>query len=1016
MSIWKHLWKSQTTGGGGGGGGGTTFTTWTSPFGAEPVDYMTPLMEGTSGNFWNSRSQLPPLCPRHGETIFCSTPMFSWPTVAETNSTANDNTQYTVRVYDSTDTIIHTFTSNNTVPPTPVDIGASKAGYNHAQLTTPLVAGNYSWDVHDPSTVTTSGRRYFTVAPGASSFIVPTKTNAYSTLVAKARPRFKPTVLSQYGVGQSREADKNQMVTRIGTIPVTVPTPSVDALEGNRISADKTAILAELTYLADLAHLYWLTGNASYQTTAVERLVGDGSVSGMIYWQNGGTGVSWTDDDIYRFHLMALSIGYDTFKAGLSAPQQAAAQSALAARIKHGQQSAWRLVDPTGTLSNKEGRWPGQASTFSGHAHNIRICVTLACAALAGDETSYASPTNSDCINTVPYWLAYAGQMLYWNDPMVYEDGSHGEGRGYANHSTDFSAAMACLGNAFGLLWTENPKQKSFGKVMQYLSPPTNAYHTWGDGDDHNGKWDNRAVAAGRRAGGIPEVALSMATGSITLAQLAQNKAIDYHWLSATAEPGTGSTLNKGYSYRYMSASHSSLTDMNRVSYFYPTAPDGVWNHKYVTPGSMAMSYKGQALFSHAGLYDFFNSQHQRQEKGWGQAGSWVLCANEGAASNGVQGTNYARRTKTQTIKTISGTNVFGIVRDSSKSTNDMYSLPAKIAGTGTGYLWRIGVKPPSVDQKITITATSSTTVDIVGTVSGSISTGASPTFMNNSVFYGEVAGAVVAGDVWEFYIVNATVAKSYNVHIGTGVQLVGKYYTYTSSQTPYITFNTRDVQAVTSVAVSSNVATITFPTTHGMSSGESCTVEVFGATPSAFNGVFTATWASATTLTYPLTLANQTATGTVRVNLGPITTAALGDSIRVQSSANTTGGGRAIATVYPITTPASKTVNSVGWKYGDASLNFANMNASQTEWGSFHNYQSPIHHYFRNRLTYTASTSFIGWCAAIVPDNDSISGLVQTVTGVAPNRTFTVSLVNATKTYTAAISESTGDLTLTEI
>lgn len=961
---------------------------WVDLAGPEPSDWLRAKMDGTD-RYILAASFQPYSRPWHGEELLTANPLLAASTSQAFSAASLDAQAFAFQVKawlsdDATAVQVVSAPGVNMIPAWP----------------TPLASGDYGWRMEDPVAGWTAWR-FFRVLAGATTETVTAMASALAAVTAKASPRFRPADLSGYDVGGPQRSAYDAMVARVagvGAVPV----------EPNW--------LVELPHVADLCHLYWITNNTTYRNALIDRLVGNGTTTGLAHW-------AWTtvDEAQFRFGLIALALAYDSTKSTLSAPQRAAAVAALATAVERAvyhQDSRFT----SSTAWTQGGRWPGQQSLFGGHAHNHWICASVAAAALAGDEVTYAGTAGIE--TTVPLLLRWLPVTLRVMDPMLLDDGSYAEGKGYAGHSTDFQAALCAAGWALGYDWARSPRSKAFARTMNRAYPFSHAFHGGPGGDDDSVAWDPRGVVAARRSG-EPDYSLQRAIGTITEARMSGNKAIDHHWLAPVA-PEAGDTANiKALRTRQMSVFHTDVEDPERTSAWIKHQPDGMWNHAVNVLGGWTMVSRSQALFLHGHINDeAFQGQHSKAEVGQAATanGTVVFGADLTAAGNGTRGANHGRRTRSRL--TYFERDAGGMVRlaqDLDEAADLCASIPTKTA-TGA-WLADVAVKAEAKEQTITIrvTGVSGTGAALTCTVSGSSLEpiiGTATNHLDNPQFYAQVAGTVVVGDTFTFDILRSAKARAYHVWLPEGVLLAGAHYEFPSARPVGYRFYTRNVQVPSSIVVGAGgTLMVEFPGGTGLPAGQVVQIEVNGVSGGVtgaaslngpWSGVVTGGGASISADVSAAGVGAGIPTGSpIRVNVGPSAAPALNSAVTVACRSRS-AGPLASAQLIPVLTPTHRVLQDPSWFLGDAALPARTINHAADEHGGSPA-NSPIYHRWHNRFEYGSLSSLFSWLAVVAPAGVTVSGVTQVLSGTTPNRTAALRLTVNGTAYQVSIDEATG-------
>lgn len=963
-------------------------------YGAEPNDWLRQKYDGTV-SYINADSVLVTVWPPHGAEVASTNPLLCAATSQDYNVSALDTATFPFQVktwgaLDATAVQVVSAAGVNSIPAWP----------------TPLTPGAYEWRMQDPVAGWTSWRT-FVVRSDAVFDALPTMAGCYAVIAAKAAPRFKPADLSGYAPGGAQRTAYDAMVTRVASItgPPAVPAANSGATQG----------LGEITFVSDLCHLWWIDGVIARQTELVNRLVGNGTTTGLIQWP----WATFTDDLGLRYGAEALALAYDSAKAVLTAPQRTACVAALAA-------AADRLLTAPGmahtsfTVSTQGGRWPGQRAHFGGHTDGVFTVAAMVGAALVGDEVGFTGNQNSNIALNVPMLANWLPVVLRVMHPTQADDGSHFEGKGYAGHATDFHPALCAAGNAVGFSYAASARQRMFARTMSRAYPYTLAYHAGPGGHDDSVQWDNRHVAAARRSGEA-DFALQKTVGAITEAQMAQNKGIDYHWLPSANAALNALAFATHVACRYVTAVHTDPYNQDRISAWFKHQPDGVWNHPGNVVGGWVYSALGQALFLHGTLNDGnAQSRFSKAEDAQAAVSNGTVCFGTAltAAANGMRGSNHGRRTRTRRTQFAAQNGVVKIVQNLDEAADLCASIPA--TSSATGYLSDLSVKAAAVEQNITITVASVTgstanACTVTGDVSGSITGTLVNAYVDTSHFYCQIVGNVIVGDTFTFQICKATKARKFQVWLPEGVLLDGAQYEFPSARPVGYRFYTRDVRAPSSASVTAGVLTLAFAGGVGRPNAESVQVEIKGVTGgganfAAVNGVWAASvsagGANISVNVSAAAVSDGALTGPVLVNIAPSGPGTLTGDVTVACKSRA-AGAQAVAALKPIKAPTGRVLNSPAWFTSDASLSGTIGYAADEQGGL--SASDVVYHRWHNRFEYGSLTSLFDWLAAVVPAGVTVAGLGQVISGTTPNRLATLNLTVNGTAYSFVYSEATG-------
>jgi len=195
-----------------------------------------------------------------------------------------------------------------------------------------------------------------------------------------------------------------------------------------------------------------------------------------------------------------------------------------------------------------------------------------------------------------------------------------------------------------------------------------------------------------------------------------------------------------------------------------------------------------------------------------------------------------------------------------------------------------------------------------------------------NSVYYNPTN---ISSDVTNFgaqnilvYVENIPQLSGINYSVVQNPTITGSTYTPTLSYAAVsgsttLYFNTSLI--ATTASWSANVVTISFPAQTQQPFATGATITVTGFTPSGYNGVFTVTGGSSTTVTYALASNPGTMTVTGTVTASGTTPAVFAAS----QSTTVTAGSFILGTTYTITTVGTTSFTSIGASNNNVGTSF---------------------------------------------------------------------------------------------
>jgi hypothetical protein len=964
--------------------------TYLDDFAPEPSDWISTIYDGEQ-TINQLRTSLPPVYPHHRMTIRERNPVFSFPTFFDMGFAAHDTTTWTVEVRPKGGAVIATFTT--------------AVAFNHAFCPVALPSGRLEWRVIDP-TVGGGGAsawREFHVADDAVMVSGVTPATAEATINVKPRPRFLPASMTHYNTVRLRA--RQLMETRFTTYGgAALPA-------ANPVSFSN--VLAEIPRITDLAHLWKITGNVLYRDEAVRRIQGDGSTTGIAYWEPTPTAGNntWGNDDLYRYSMEVMAVAYDSFAVHLSAGARQALYTNIAQRVKHGDTP---IVSTGWAASTVYGRWLGQRWLFAGHIHNLWRCIAMGAAAIQGDHTLFPGIHNAQALCSK--WCPWGVMAVRRGSDMRTDTGGHKEFRGYQEADYDFELATNCLGEALGIDAANIPANKWAALASALIYPFNTAFGMGGDGHDTSNFWSGKFVPALRRAGGVVETGFITVGHNVTESFLASSKGDDYHHLSPVAEPslGTLTTYTRAGWSDTIAAFHSDRTNINRVSYYFPMTPYGQWNHAHLSPGARYITYKQQQLTRRRSLYDSVNTLAQFSESGWPAGGSFIIGMGSDFSAAGIAATSDSRngrqaRTYTKQYLDDPDRKVCILTQELTPAVRACLTIPAKSNPASTSYLVRVCPKiATSVEQTITVTQ-AAVGLTMVGSVSGSLAT-LGNSCDNTQIFYEpQSQGNAVVGDTFTFEIVRVNKAQAFNVTLGEDILLMGNHYEFASSRASALMFGSMDVDDVNITVGAGGLATGNVGLNR-LTPGLTVPVEISGASTAGVDGVYIGTAVTDSQFTFVCAAAPGAVAGATYANFGVQTS---GNELYLRNNMNTAGLS-AFARVVMLKPAANLSLNVPTWRHPDTHFPTTSMNASVTEQGPGIPFRSPRHHVWRNRIEYAPASQLSGFLALVSPGEKAAPTVVSnTVTGAGTGTVSTIVVTVEGKTYTVTHSAATNTVTV---
>lgn len=975
--------------------------------GAQPNDAADVIMRGQSSG--GGRSNLPHIRPANGEVVYRTNVDFHWTPIAEFNQATNDSTiwQGTVKNYPAATTAA-TFNS--------------VAGYTKHTVSA-LPAGEYTWDLYDPSTSTTMiADRRFTIHASATEFVVPLRANVWAAALTNSARTCLQSSITHYQPGGARRLNYDRLWLSYNTFKAPAALTAYGSFGIGAAEYERTRAYTLATLSAANG------GAAEYTTEALRRLFDP--TAGIAYIDPTGTsGLTFTNDDVYRPWLEAVAVLYRQFKGSMTAPQKASCLDAIGRRLAYFARTDYHgcLYDPTGTYNNTFGRDLLELCRFGGHKHNVVAVCTLGALAVAPEADALTTEYSNLKANAQTF-AGMAEILLDVMDPALTDAGGMPEGQGYGRASADnFATTMHSIANLLGVDYNAKPSLKAYAEIVPLLHP-TAPIHNRGLGDDSGVVWRDVAEMVGQRVGGLVQTARSIATSGNT-ATTAENSSANYHFfLGATAEPSaSGWTPVQSAINEHVASHWTDVTDVNRAGFSLYAFPFWAWNHTWAAPLGETIEHNTQALVRSASVYDAINTEHQSTEGGYSHSYPGVISIDGRTASTRApKGSKQMRGIRSHFAwrSDANAGSLQATVRDATQSYGMVPTVPvAGGSNVGNGYMRLVCSRPSSVVETWTFTCTNAGTgaFSVVGSVSGAqtawtagASIQAASEFVNNYISGCIVQGTVAfsVGDTFTVAIKNVTKVVGSDITIAGVIKLSHLHLERASSGTWERNLPTADVQTPTSLVVSGTTLAATHSAGHGHPVGATVYGDISGVTSqTAANAKWPGTVASDTLVNFTVSgLTSATLTGTnVVVNYSP---SMLGGVAYVRNKMRA-AGGRGLAELRCLVPSGSITTSRVGWDRGDNHLLNAAGNSVAHELGSI-NYRDPRRRVWPNTIDIPATTSYFGWGQLWLLNGVSLASLSYSTTGTAPNRSSTASIGYGGKVYSITFTEGTTAPTIT--
>lgn len=954
---------------------------------AEPSDWIQDAHNGIIGG---GRSQLVPLLPYNGNSVGFKRPWFHWPSPAEANSSADDATVYTLRIYASGGV-------------TPIQSVSSEAGYNYARATSDLTPGtSYEWDVLHPVSGA-SGKRAFRVLPDAIDYSPPTRTSAATVAAVKARPRFGLSAgkIAAYTSGSNVTSFTRLKVLFDGNgsgggfagaaMPAETPSSFTSMQEHGRILCCQ--------------HLWQITGEAKYKTEGLRRF------RNLIGWT--GTYVAnYAWDDAFRLHVLSCAIAYDTWGADLTTGECTQYFNLLGTQLN-------ALIAGVGTApffttltpwQSKYGRRMWHLALFAGHDQNHMLAACTAAISVVGDEARFTSGHTNLAANIQIF--AQAAEVILANfEFKATDDGAYRGGAAYLYTQHIFAAGCDALATCFNVPFWQAPRRARMNTLNPLLHPYYSGYfHDFGD-DGAGRVLQNRAYLAFRKKTAEMNALIASAGWAVDDGDYAIHAHL-YRDESADPAAATPTQLAAWSLDAGIFASHSSWSNATRITLKARSDPAGSWNHSNLRNSCIALWASGVPLLFDGGRYDYFNSPHQQAFKGLAhKAGNCVSLDGRAGGQYAWQGNNGSRSTR----------GGFQRVGREEAGAFAWFTSDARLSYQMTGYLHTKAKRSvlhlrPNVFLVVDDHALSGT----AKTFEVNFKTENRQTYTGLSI-----ASNVITG------------TKTHNLPSGAGVQAL--------ISTP----RTKP----TSVNVASNVATWTSSGGHKLPLGSAVPIIITPITgygwPAGLSGYFTANVSSSTVFTVTTsgiadgavsipsgnepgcemvldlaaavpssstftatatgaTLSNQTYTGTVYVMFGP-SAASVGGPITI-------GNNGVTATIKPLTgtglsTPSAQLLTDSTWGGSNNTTLLGGLaNANSHPLGTAQHFQSATQQQHHNYVQYPAATTLLAAQLIEVAGHTAVTGMTASADASAVSFAFSLGAT----AYTVALNRSTGEWTVT--
>lgn len=445
-----------------------------------------------------------------------------------------------------------------------------------------LPPGNYSWHVQvSGASNFTSQPRKFTIAAGATPFLVPDGSTLVKSALEAQRPRTwsRDVTRPMTGLKAERSGGFRNLVTEVGNKMATPVQPEPRSGSDNANYED-TVAEQKRTLAAALA--YAVTRERRYGEDAARRMLAQAqwSTEGAISYKN--------NDMAHRNVAWTLALAYDWVHDYLEPGQRKAILAAIKARTEP------MYADVVSRL----GAYP-----YDSHA-NLTLTIVAAIGALtAGD------------IPEADRWLKDALPLaVIWTSPWGWQDGGFANGTAQLFWDTGSNLpAWYVLRNAAGVDLAQKEWVRNHARFMAYFVPPGAPSGVFGDGHELDLKevWGRVSKATARFA---PTpigrwYARSMGNEDQARVELMLSPRVDL----ARAVLPEGTPDSAYFPSVGWVAMHSSLSDPERTSVYFKSSPYGSYNHSHGDQNSFVIHHRGERLVMASGYYDGYQTPHWKQ-------------------------------------------------------------------------------------------------------------------------------------------------------------------------------------------------------------------------------------------------------------------------------------------------------------------------------------------------------------------------------------------------------------------
>ena len=445
-----------------------------------------------------------------------------------------------------------------------------------------LPPGNYSWTVKGTGrSEDESAPRTFTIARGATEFVIPSGEAALERARKTPRPRSWVADASSPLVAAKgeRAAGLRELVAQVEqrTRSPLAPEPASRSKDSNYddvVQESKRTMAAAFGWAA--------TRQPALGADGARRLMN------MAAWNPRGAVGYAANDMASRTIAWTLALGYDWMHDYLNAFQKAALVAAIRAH-------AQPMFDDIGPRISK---YP-----MDSHG-NVSLTLLAAIGTLMAGDLPEADE-----------WLRSTISMaLAWTSPWGEQDGGFGNGTAQMFWDTGSNLpAWYVFRSALGVDVARKDWVRNLGRAMAYFVPPGTPSGLFGDGQElHMQEYWARVAKA----------YASFAPSPLARWYARQMKGEDASRLELLLAPRPEPGLDKlpggiqnGAVFPSIGwvAMHSNLADPLRTSVYFKSSPFGSHNHSHGDQNSFVVNHRGKRLAIASGYYDGYRTPHWTQ-------------------------------------------------------------------------------------------------------------------------------------------------------------------------------------------------------------------------------------------------------------------------------------------------------------------------------------------------------------------------------------------------------------------